>query len=129
MPVPEAPAANPYRKNPAGVGSTGAIRLTGDEMDAMLAGGARWAVERGWGWPEDLERIEERGQMLHAKPGNVSERAKRRQRDDQTAARRGISRRHARRDQLRARQPPDHHPPGARGVRADHSQGASAAAL
>ena len=82
MPVQKALADNLYRKIPAGVGSTGAIRLTGDEMDAMLAGGARWAVERGWGWPEDLERIEERGQMLHAKPGNVSERAKRRQRDE-----------------------------------------------
>ena len=82
MPVQKALADNLYRKIPAGVGSTGAIRLTGDEMDAMLAGGARWAVERGWGWPEDLDRIEERGQMLHAKPGNVSERAKRRQRDE-----------------------------------------------
>ncbi len=30
-------------------------------MDAMLTGGASWAVERGWGVPEDLERIEERG--------------------------------------------------------------------
>jgi tRNA-splicing ligase RtcB len=51
-------------------------------MDAMLVGGARWAVERGWGSPEDLERIEEHGQMLHAKPGNVSQRAKSRQRDE-----------------------------------------------
>ncbi len=42
---------------------------TSAEMDAMLAGGARWAVERGWGTHADLERIEERGQMLHAKPG------------------------------------------------------------
>ena len=34
---------------PAGVGSTGAIRSTPIEMDAMLAGGAHWAVERGSG--------------------------------------------------------------------------------
>src|SRR5512143_4040999 len=34
---------------PAGVGSTGAIRLNEAEMDAMLAGGAAWAVQRGWG--------------------------------------------------------------------------------
>jgi tRNA-splicing ligase RtcB len=71
-----------YYRIPAGVGSTGNIHLSGAEMDAMLVGGARWAVDRGWGSPEDLERIEEHGQMLHAKPGNVSQRAKSRQRDE-----------------------------------------------
>jgi tRNA-splicing ligase RtcB len=71
-----------FRRIPAGVGSTGAIRLNEGEMDAMLAGGASWAVERGWGTPADLERVEERGQMKHAKPGNVSAHAKRRQRDE-----------------------------------------------
>ena len=67
---------------PAGVGSTGAIRLNEQEMDDMLAGGASWAVRRGWGTSEDLERIEEHGQMKHAKPGSVSAQAKRRQRDE-----------------------------------------------
>ncbi len=71
-----------YYQIPAGVGSTGAIRLNVEEMDAMLTGGAKWAVERGWGEREDLDRIEEHGQMLGAKPGNVSARAKQRQRDE-----------------------------------------------
>jgi len=71
-----------FERIPAGVGSTGAIRLDAGQMDAMLAGGARWAVERGWGTAADLERIEERGQMLHAKPGKVSAMARRRQRDE-----------------------------------------------
>jgi len=71
-----------YHRIPAGVGSTGAIHLGEDETDAMLGGGAKWAVGRGWGTYEDLERTEERGQMLHAKPGCVSERAKHRQRDE-----------------------------------------------
>ena len=70
------------RAIPAGLGSTGAIRLGEQEMDAMLAGGARWAVQRGWGESADLERIEEGGQMKHAKPGNVSAQAKKRQRDE-----------------------------------------------
>jgi len=34
-----------YRQIPAGVGSTGAITLDEAEKDAMLTGGARWAVE------------------------------------------------------------------------------------
>jgi tRNA-splicing ligase RtcB len=70
------------RAIPAGLGSTGEIRLGDKEMDAMLAGGAAWAVQRGWGDEADLERIEEHGQMKHAKPGNVSAQAKKRQRDE-----------------------------------------------
>jgi tRNA-splicing ligase RtcB (3'-phosphate/5'-hydroxy nucleic acid ligase) len=49
-------------------------------MDAMLTGGARWAVERGWGEERDLARIEEGGTMQDAKPEFVSDRAKKRQR-------------------------------------------------
>jgi tRNA-splicing ligase RtcB len=71
-----------YRDVPAGVGATGAIRLDAGEMDAMLAGGARWAVERGYGTAEDLERIEEHGCMQGAVPAAVSAHAKRRQRDE-----------------------------------------------
>ncbi len=67
---------------PAGVGSTGAIHLSNREMDAMLSGGARWAVDEGFGREEDLLHTEERGYMLGAKPGEVSEHAKKRQRDE-----------------------------------------------
>ena len=35
-----------FERIPAGVGSTGAIRLSAERMDAMLAGGAKWAVEQ-----------------------------------------------------------------------------------
>jgi tRNA-splicing ligase RtcB len=71
-----------FRQIPAGVGSTGAITLDAGEMDAMLSGGARWAVERGWGEAPDLERIEENGTMAGAEPEHVSERAKERQRQE-----------------------------------------------
>jgi tRNA-splicing ligase RtcB len=71
-----------YYRIPAGIGSTGAIRLDAAEMEAMLTGGASWAVERGWGVPEDLERVEEHGRMRDAQPGNVSPQAKKRQRDE-----------------------------------------------
>ena len=71
-----------FAQIPAGVGSTGAIRLNAAQMEAMLSGGAKWAVGRGWGSSADLERIEEHGQMLHAKPGNVSDQAKKRQREE-----------------------------------------------
>lgn len=71
-----------FRAIPAGVGSTGKLHLNLEEMDAMLTGGAQWAVEQGYGLREDLERIEEHGQMKQAKPGEVSDQAKKRQRDE-----------------------------------------------
>jgi tRNA-splicing ligase RtcB (3'-phosphate/5'-hydroxy nucleic acid ligase) len=82
MPAQQALAEALYSRIPAGLGSTGLIHLGAEQMEAMLVGGAKWAVGCGWGEPEDLERIEEHGQMLHAKPGNVSRQAKQRQRDE-----------------------------------------------
>lgn len=69
-----------YETIPVGVGSQGKISLGDSEMDAMLTGGARWAVDAGYGQAADLERIEEGGCMKGAMPANVSERAKKRQR-------------------------------------------------
>jgi len=68
-----------YATIPAGVGSTGALALDFEEMDAMLTAGARWAVERGYGEAADLERTEEHGCMTGADPAEVSDQAKRRQ--------------------------------------------------
>jgi tRNA-splicing ligase RtcB len=71
-----------FRTVPAGVGSRGKLRLDHAEMDEMLAGGASWAVGRGYGAPADLERIEEHGRMQGAKPEEVSDQAKHRQHDE-----------------------------------------------
>lgn len=81
-PVRHALADELYARIPAGLGSTGAISLDARETDAMLSGGAHWALARGYGRPEDLERIEEGGRVAGADPGEVSEQAKRRQRDE-----------------------------------------------
>jgi tRNA-splicing ligase RtcB len=51
-------------------------------MDAMLAGGARWAVGLGYGDRSDLERVEEQGCMQGAEPKEVSDHAKKRQREE-----------------------------------------------
>ena len=80
LPVQKSLADLLFRQIPAGVGSTGAITLDAIEMDAMLARGACWALERGWGEARDLDRIEEAGRMAGAQPEYVSERAKERQR-------------------------------------------------
>jgi tRNA-splicing ligase RtcB len=71
-----------FRRIPAGVGSTGLIHLARGEMDRMLMDGARWAVAQGYGEARDLSRIEESGRMSGADPSQVSDKAKKRQRNE-----------------------------------------------
>jgi tRNA-splicing ligase RtcB len=71
-----------YHTIPAGLGSTGNISLDDKGMNAMLAGGAQWALEQGWGRADDLERIEEHGCMRGADPDAVSAQAKKRQKKE-----------------------------------------------
>ena len=81
-PVKERLADALFHTVPAGVGSTGSLRLNAREMDTMLKRGAHWAVERGYGSSDDLDRIEGRGAVADAAPDEVSDQAKKRQHDE-----------------------------------------------
>ncbi|MEN8109170.1 MAG: RtcB family protein, partial [Pseudomonadota bacterium] len=81
-PVRERLADTLFHSIPVGLGSTGNIHLDEQGMTDMLTGGARWAVNRGWGYREDLERIEEQGCMTGAQSGAVSVQARKRQRNE-----------------------------------------------
>lgn len=70
-----------FHRIPAGVGSTGNVNLNTKGVEDVLTGGARWAVEKGYGVPEDLRFIEEGGMMPGADPSQVSDHAKTRQKD------------------------------------------------
>ncbi|MFH1371583.1 MAG: RtcB family protein [Planctomycetota bacterium] len=70
------------RKVPAGLGSTGKLHLTPKKLDEVLGGGAKWAVEHGFGTNEDLQHIEQGGATPGAEPEYVSEHAKKRQQDE-----------------------------------------------
>jgi tRNA-splicing ligase RtcB len=48
------------------------------ELDQVLARGSRWALEKGFGEPEDIVVTEESGCMSQADPGKVSPKAKKR---------------------------------------------------
>ncbi len=77
----QAPLADAlFQHVPVGVGSTGRISLDPRGMDAMLAGGAAWALAEGYGDQRDLDYIEDHGQARDAEPEAVSERARQRQR-------------------------------------------------
>jgi tRNA-splicing ligase RtcB len=67
-----------YNNVPSGLGSKGKIRLRGGEINDVLVKGSRWAVEKGYGRPEDLEATEENGEMARTDPSKVSIRAKER---------------------------------------------------
>ena len=60
---------------PSGLGSKGKIRVTHEELKNVLEQGVPWAVEKGYGWEEDLEYLEENGHMDIADATKVSERA------------------------------------------------------
>ncbi len=50
-----------FRKVPAGVGASGFVRLSREEFGRVMTHGAKWCVERGYGWHRDLIRMEEGG--------------------------------------------------------------------
>ena len=64
-----------FRHIPTGVGSKGSLRLSAGEEKKVLCSGAGWAVEHGYGTPQDLEATEDGGVMGGADPACVSERA------------------------------------------------------
>jgi tRNA-splicing ligase RtcB len=63
---------------PSGVGAKGAWNLSSIELDQVCRQGARWALKKGMGSEEDLQRCEEYGCLEGADPGRVSGRARER---------------------------------------------------
>ncbi len=72
-----------YNEIPTGVGSKGRIRLDPSQEKEILRKGARWAVENGFGDPDDLERIESGGCIEGADPSIISKEAYERGREQQ----------------------------------------------
>jgi tRNA-splicing ligase RtcB len=68
-----------YRTVPAGLGSTGDIRLSRQEINQVLRKGALFSLERGYGIESDPDFIEEHGRVEEANPDAVSNKAKQRQ--------------------------------------------------
>jgi tRNA-splicing ligase RtcB len=64
-----------FKHVPAGLGSSN-IRISKEELDKVLAYGAKWAVDNGYGNKDDLEFCEENGCMKNANASYVSQHAK-----------------------------------------------------
>jgi len=64
-----------YSLVPTGLGK-GGIKISRGDLDRVLERGAAWAVAKGYGTREDLERTEEEGCMAGADASKVSQKAK-----------------------------------------------------
>ncbi|MBW4546435.1 MAG: RtcB family protein [Symplocastrum torsivum CPER-KK1] len=64
-----------YQRVPAGVGSTGFVKISRQEFRQVVEEGAGWCLRNGYGWEEDLELIEENGCMKGADASKISEKA------------------------------------------------------
>ncbi len=60
---------------PTGVGSRGAVKLSKADEAKVAVEGASWAVKKGFGHLQDLERTEDRGAIPGADPSVVSDKA------------------------------------------------------
>jgi tRNA-splicing ligase RtcB len=64
-----------YERVPAGVGSTGFVKISRNQFRKVVEEGAHWCIKNGYGWEEDLELIEENGCMKGADSSKISEKA------------------------------------------------------
>jgi tRNA-splicing ligase RtcB (3'-phosphate/5'-hydroxy nucleic acid ligase) len=64
-----------FARVPAGVGSSGFVRISQDEFRHAVELGARWCLKNGYGWPEDLDLTEESGCISGADASKISNKA------------------------------------------------------
>ncbi|MBI4356189.1 MAG: RtcB family protein [Candidatus Omnitrophica bacterium] len=64
-----------FNEVPCGVGVSGDIRVSPQDERRVMVQGPRWAVEHGYGAPEDVTHTEAQGCLEGADPDAVSERA------------------------------------------------------
>jgi tRNA-splicing ligase RtcB len=64
-----------FERVPAGVGSSGFVRPSPREFRELVEMGARWCVEKGYGWEEDLHFTEEEGCIEGADSSKISDKA------------------------------------------------------
>ena len=64
-----------FHRVPAGVGSSGLLKLSRSQFRDVVERGARWCLDEGYAWPEDLERTEESGCIAGARADTISDKA------------------------------------------------------
>ncbi len=67
-----------FRNIPSGVGNRGILELSNSELDSVLEKGSKWALDKKFAFPEDLEMTEDNGCLKGADSKKVSDKAKNR---------------------------------------------------
>lgn len=64
-----------YNHIPVGIGGRGFLKLSKSELEQVMVKGAQDVIEKGYGWDEDRQHMEEHGATEGADPDKVSARA------------------------------------------------------
>ena len=64
-----------FKNVPSGLGSKAKVRFNKKELEDILTLGAKYPVEKGYGWESDIKFLEENGCLKYANPKEVSDRA------------------------------------------------------
>ena len=67
-----------FHNVPSGLGTKGKLRVNDRELTEVMVKGSKWAVDRGYGEPDDVKTTEESGCIKGADPEKVSSRARER---------------------------------------------------
>jgi tRNA-splicing ligase RtcB len=70
-----------YKNIPSGVGKGGELKISDKEMNEILETGVQWALKKGYAKEQDIERIEDMGNLENSDASKVSQRAKARGRN------------------------------------------------
>ncbi len=64
-----------FKTVPCGVGQAGKVKFDRREMKQLMAGGAKYVVDKGFGWDADVDATESNGRLDDANPDYVSDKA------------------------------------------------------
>jgi tRNA-splicing ligase RtcB len=64
-----------FRLIPTGVGVKGSVKVNQSQFEEVMRYGVKWCAENGYGWDDDVEKVEEGGYIKGADPTKVSRQA------------------------------------------------------
>jgi tRNA-splicing ligase RtcB len=64
-----------FRLIPTGVGVKGFVKVSQSQFEDVMRWGVKWCAENGYGWADDVEKVEEGGFIKGANPSKVSQQA------------------------------------------------------
>ncbi len=67
-----------FQTVPSGVGCKGFVKINNQQFTEVMEEGVKWCVDNGYGWQEDLERIESNGKIEWADSSKISQKARQR---------------------------------------------------